>query len=362
MNKEIKICYIITSMEGGGAGFSMPQIIESLKSNNFNVTVVSCQSRDMGTAHLLEKHSIPYVILGGKKRSLFKELFDFVKFASNMKADVILTSLSRASIIGQLAGKILGIPVVSWKNSADLKWSSWLGKAIPKVWIADSTSVCDFLSAKMNISPSKICNWPPFVAKDLYPMPHRWDAKRPLHIGSTGRLHEVKNYDLLIEGLAHFRKNNPQYRDMVRLSIAGDGPLKSELASLVERHDLHDVVSLGEFIEDIPSFLGELDVYVQPSRFEGFCIAAHEAMNAGLLMLVTPVGELPYSVKNGEQGFILEGDIPQSISAALSKIFKNPNLVYDCGKRSRDYIMKEYGESIYEKRGHVVSEKIKELL
>lgn len=362
MKKKVKICYIITSMEGGGAGFSMPQIIESLKSNDFNVTVVSCQARDMGTAHLLEKHSIPYVVLGGKKRSLFKELFDFIRFVSSIKADVILTSLSRASIIGQLAGKILGIPVVSWKNSADLKWSSWLGKAIPKVWIADSTSVCDFLATKMNITPSKICNWPPFVAKESYPVAHTWNAERPLHIGSTGRLHEVKNYDLLLEGVAHFRKTNPQYKDMIRLSIAGDGPLKSELASLVERYDLQHIVSLGQFIEDIPSFLGGLDVYVQPSRFEGFCIAAHEAMNAGLLMLVTPVGELPYSVRNGEQGFILEGDIPQSISAALSNIFANPDLVYECGKKSREYIMNEYGSSLYEERGHVVSEKIKELL
>ncbi|MGH1560339.1 glycosyltransferase family 4 protein [Caulobacter segnis] len=57
-------------------------------------------------------------------------------------------------------------------------------------------------------------------------------------------------------------------------------------------------------------FLRGLHVYLQPSRSEGLCIAAHEAMEASLPAIVSAVGEMPFSVLDERTGLVVAPDDP----------------------------------------------------
>jgi glycosyltransferase involved in cell wall biosynthesis len=93
---------------------------------------------------------------------------------------------------------------------------------------------------------------------------------------NTGRLTEQKNQGVLIRALA--------YVPSARLVIAGDGPLRAENAATAQRlgvtnrlHLLGDVTR-----DDIADLLAAADLFVFPSTWETFGLAAVEAVMAGL--------------------------------------------------------------------------------
>ena len=83
-----------------------------------------------------------------------------------------------------------------------------------------------------------------------------------LIIGSIGRLHWSKGYDLLIHSIIELKNRLDQ---PVKLFIAGDGPLKNELLKLIKQLNLKDNIILLGNINNISQFLNILDIYIQPS-------------------------------------------------------------------------------------------------
>ncbi|POS61848.1 glycosyltransferase family 4 protein [Parasaccharibacter apium] len=358
----MNIHYVVTSLETGGAEFAIPDIVKTLEQFGHQVDVTACEPRDMGAAPHLEQAGIPYHLLDSRRRSFFLTLIRLLRLLRRNRPDIIWTSLSRATLLGQLAGALLNIPVVSWKNSASIRFTTTAGRRITRLWVADSAYVARFLREKMNIPPEKITSWPLYVAApENHPAPD-WNGGTPLHIGSTGRLHEVKNYPLLIEGLALFRARHPQWADLVHLSFAGDGPQRAELETLIRQHGLENHVSLKGFQTDVPAFLRTLQLYAQPSRYEGMCLAAHEAMNMSLPVMATPVGEMRNSVQPGQTGFLLQPDrIPETFCDTLAEIFQNPALLNDYGKAAKRYIEQHYSREAFTQRCGKIVEKLERM-
>lgn len=359
----MKIHYIVTSLETGGAEFAIPDIVKALEQFGHQVDVTACEARDMGAAPYLERAGIPYRLIDMKRRNFFLALFRILRLLIKNRPDIIWTSLSRATLLGQLAGKILNIPVVSWKNSASIRFTTTAGRPITRLWVADSSYVARFLHEKMNIPPEKITSWPLYVAApNTHPAPN-WNGQTLLHIGSTGRLHEVKNYPLLIEGLALFRERHPQWADLVHLSFAGDGPQRAELEALIQTHGLEKHVSLKGFQTDVPAFLSTLQLYAQPSRYEGMCLAAHEAMNMSLPVVATPVGEMRNSVQPGKTGFLLQPDkIPKTFCDTLAEIFQNPGLLHRYGEAAKQHIEQHYSREAFLQRCGHISERLHQMV
>jgi glycosyltransferase involved in cell wall biosynthesis len=112
----------------------------------------------------------------------------------------------------------------------------------------------------------------------------RMAAGRPLRMVAVGNLKEQKNYFCLLDA---FR----QLRDIdVALDIYGEGHLRAPLQQAIDRDGLR-IRLMGKHA-DIPAALSGYDLYVMPSLYEGFGIAAAEAMAAGLPMLLSDLSVL----------------------------------------------------------------------
>jgi glycosyltransferase involved in cell wall biosynthesis len=74
--------------------------------------------------------------------------------------------------------------------------------------------------------------------------------------------------------------------------LAGGGPLDGDLKQLTHRLGIRERVHFLGNRDDIPNLLGIADIYVQPSRDEGFGIAALEAMAAGVPVVVSALPAL----------------------------------------------------------------------
>lgn len=356
----MKIHYLVTSLENGGAEFAIPSIVQSLERHGCSVEVIACEPRDMKAAPKLEAAHIPYTVMFDKRRNFIHYTKAYLNIIKKSKPDVIWTSLSGATIVGQFAGLLANIPVVSWKHSAAVRSYTQIFRKLSKLWIADSAVVEEFLNKKMKIPKSDILSWPLYYCDKILPTRSYWNNTTPLHIGSMGRLREQKNYSVLIDAIYNFVQKNPDLGNKIRVSIAGTGPLFSELQEKIKQYSLQEIFVLLGYNENTQAYLDSLDVYIQPSTFEGMCLAVHEAMATGLPVIATPVGELTYSVMDGETGFILSGNIENSIVEALEKIFAQPSLVQTYGLNAQKFVSQKFSlKSFDEASGRIVT-RIKE--
>jgi glycosyltransferase involved in cell wall biosynthesis len=105
-------------------------------------------------------------------------------------------------------------------------------------------------------------------------------------IGTAARLVEVKNLPMLIEAATYLTESKIPFK----ISIFGDGPLKTELLDLIARSNLAGKVELQGFVQDIRPIINSLDVFVLSSQHEGTPMALLEAILLKTPVICTSVG------------------------------------------------------------------------
>jgi glycosyltransferase involved in cell wall biosynthesis len=149
---------------------------------------------------------------------------------------------------------------------------------------------------------------------------------------TCGRLAPVKNHGLLLEVLA---------RTDVHLAIAGDGELREWLVEEIEARGLQDRVTLvGEIApSSVGRFLAAGDLFVFPSKYEAFGMAAAEAMQAGLPVLASDYPAIAEVV--GDAGILADHrDVDawvREIECLRSDATRLRQLAEDCKVRGREF-------------------------
>lgn len=101
-------------------------------------------------------------------------------------------------------------------------------------------------------------------------------------IGHVGRFLEAKNHEFIVDIFENVSKKMKN----ATLVLIGSGPLEEKIKNLLTQKKLHNYMFLGER-KDIESFYQIMDVFVFPSKYEGFGIATIEAQASGLYCLIS---------------------------------------------------------------------------
>ena len=142
-----------------------------------------------------------------------------------------------------------------------------------------------------------------------------------LVIGSTGRLDISKGFDILIKAV----NNIIHVFDIdVKLIIAGEGYLRLELESLINKLELSENIILLGCISDIEDYLQALDIYVQSSLNEGFPLAALEALAAQIPIVSTDAGGLTEMLNDGESGIIVKNNNVSALTDGIMLMINKP--------------------------------------
>jgi glycosyltransferase involved in cell wall biosynthesis len=146
----------------------------------------------------------------------------------------------------------------------------------------------------------------------------------------------------------------------VKLVQIGGG---EESESLVE---MRDRLKLGERVEfrDLPwgqraaDRLASFDLFVLPSRNEGFPVTIMEAMLAGLPVVTTDVGSVREAVIDGETGLIVPPEDPAALAAAISTLVDDPDRRVAMGRRARAIAVERFTLSATVDRYMAVYERV----
>ncbi|KAB8124938.1 glycosyltransferase [Komagataeibacter medellinensis] len=351
----MRIAYVINSFEGGGAALPIPAIVGVCRSLGHSVRVVALERRNGRAMTALEHAGIGADVLAVDGAPAPRVLSRLDGWVRDVGPTHIWTSLTRATLLGQVVGMRHGIPVTSWQHNAFLKPGNLallrLMRGRSRLWVGDSAYVTELTHTRLGIAPARLMCWPIFRTRpDLAPAPG-WQPGEVMRIGTLGRLNPGKGYDMLCRALVAMRNVGglPPFQVM----IGGEGAEHGRLRAFCQQHGLDNVVFAG-YVHDTAAFLRRCHLYVQPSRREGFCIAAHEAMDRALPVIGSTVGEMNRSIIHGVTGWKVAPCQPQALADVLETALRRPGRLAAMGQAAQALVNQRYSPAAFARAGDAV--------
>jgi glycosyltransferase involved in cell wall biosynthesis len=158
---------------------------------------------------------------------------------------------------------------------------------------------------------------------------------------SVGNIRRVKGHDIFIRAAAIIAQRFPR----ARFRIAGEAlepQYFQELLMLIDSLALADRFHFEGGVTDLPSFLAEAEIFVLPSRSEGFSNALIEAMAASLPVVATRVGGNPEAVEDGVTGLLVPPEDPDALADALQELLSDSERSWAMGEAGRRLAIREF--------------------
>ncbi|HZC17408.1 MAG TPA: glycosyltransferase [Caulobacteraceae bacterium] len=150
----------------------------------------------------------------------------------------------------------------------------------------------------------------------------------PPRIGTLGRLHAEKGFDILIEAAARLRDRGRAFR----LTIAGEGPAEADLKALTARLALTDRIDFPGWVTPPDKLLAGLDLFVCSSRTESFGLVVIEAMAAGAPVIATDIEGPRVLLGEGRYGRLVPPEAPDALAIAMGAALDDPQSTLDMAR------------------------------
>ena len=181
------------------------------------------------------------------------------------------------------------------------------------------------------------------VDSDLFRPMSKSEARRQLDIAErnvilyVGRIEPLKGLELLINAVALLDDMGD-----TRLIIVGGKP--TEDAEVQRLKALAESLGIGESTtftgtvdqRDLRKYYSAADVFVLPSYYESFGLAALEAMACGTPVVVSRVGGLSSFVEEGRTGYLIPWRCAEPFSERIRTLLSNSDLRAAMGTVARD--------------------------
>lgn len=159
-----------------------------------------------------------------------------------------------------------------------------------------------------------------------------------LRMLTVGALADRKGQEYAIEALALVRQAGID----AELTLVGDGPNEASLRDLAARCDVSSDVAFAGLSKDPRPFLTKADLFVLPSRQEGFSNALLEAMASGLPVVATDVGGNAEALEHGVGGRIVPPRDARALAAAIVNLARGRSSLPQMGAANRERIERHF--------------------
>lgn len=168
--------------------------------------------------------------------------------------------------------------------------------------------------------------------------------KEVLNILHIGRYSQQKNH---IEMLKAFLSIHSKYPN-IKLHLLGDGPLKQEIANLINSSDAESFIIEHGLSDNPYEYLSDSDLFMLPSKYEGMPMTLIEAMGTGLPIVASDVGGIPDMIKDGVSGILCKPS-EKSIASALDRVIQSETLREKIGKTALQESLKFSAQTMCER-------------
>ncbi len=350
----IKVLHLLVSLPVGGAEDLVAGIIRGLNGERFAAAVacigapgpvgqeLRAQGYRVASLGLDIKHTAAWRVVAGVRR-LLKEL----------RPDILHTHLYHPNLYGRLAALGLGLSgvVAAVHNSYPRVkfhrrlWNFALGWMTDRVLVG-SYQVWRDVRTYDAIPAARLVLLPYGIPLAELEGPETYaEARERLQVsgfvmGTVGRLEEQKGHADLLKAWPELRREIP---DLTLLIVGAGRRQEALLRQVGELGALGRVRFLGTR-RDLPLIYRALDLYVQPSRWEGLPLALLKAMGAGLPVVATRVSGIEEVITDGVNGRLVAPGRPEALAQAILELYRHPGARARLGKEARGTVREHYSQ------------------
>lgn len=157
-------------------------------------------------------------------------------------------------------------------------------------------------------------------------------------LGCVGYLLPEKGQDLLIRAMPLVLTEFPG----CKLLLAGDGPLRARLGSLVADLDLRNAVIFAGFVEDVESVYRALDAFVFPSLAEPLGSSLLAAMAHGIPAVAVASGGVPEVIEDGRDGLLVAHPGKEGLALRICNLLTDSRKMQVLGEAARERVTKDF--------------------
>lgn len=397
--RKIKILYVITKSNWGGAQRYVYDLATNLPKENFEPVVALGGNGVLKTK--LEAANIRTINISGLDRDVgflkeFRAFKNILKIIWHEKPNVIHLNSSKAGALGSLAARLYNIAVScqllgfrikslifnskltarSYELKAKVVFTAhgWAFREKRKIfarkmieyvsWFTiilshktiivshdDARKIENFLwinnKVKVilnGIGPIKFLS--KTEARKILLEGRADDLAEQLWIGSIGEIHKNKGLEYAIYAIAKVKaeqKSTPnQHNHNFGYYIIGEGEEREKLQTIIDKEKLQDVVFLCGQKENAPEIITAFDIFLLPSEKEGLPYALLEAGYAGLATIATNVGGIAEVIHDMDSGIVIKAKIVKEIYDALNFLLKHDQKRKGFGERLKETVKTKF--------------------
>ena len=339
-----KILHIIDSLGVGGAEKLLVGIINDLEEFENHLLILKepaiLKTEFNHLASFTNLHATSF-------RNALTKVPAVKKIMKEGKFDIVHSHLYESNIIARLAApkqtKLFNSihAVSSLASYNDNKLSLWLEKLTYKkkhhlVHVSQTVSNDFDRHIKIKGPSTVLYN---FIEEAFFKIPKNEFCRKNLKLVAVGNLRHQKNYPYLIEAFKQMPRS-------VSLDVYGEGPLRKELQSQIDKAKLN--IYLKGIKNDLYNILPQYDLFIMSSHFEGQPVALLEAMACGLPALLSDIPVL----REVGNGFAIFFDLrnPGSLVEKIIEIMNEKHNLPEMSAKGFEFAQKHAGKDNYIKK------------
>ena len=283
-------------------------------------------------------------------------LFQMIGYMRRERIDVVHTHCSMPGILGRLAARLAGVPVII-HTIHGYHLHDRMSPALVRVYMWAEKFVGGFthLMLSQNRTDMEVVRRGRFVAPErlrligngidlrrFRPVPREPDPSGAVTLLCTARLEPVKNHPMLFEAVRRVIESGRQ----ARLWLVGDGDLRQDYQVRCAAIGIAGAVEFLGYRNDIEAVLAQTDVAVLTSVKEGIPRAMLEAMAMKIPVVATRVVGTEETVADGETGFLVPLDDVEAFADRLCRLIDDPELRRRMGEAGRAWVEAHFDEDV----------------
>ncbi|MFD1359100.1 glycosyltransferase family 4 protein [Fictibacillus halophilus] len=336
----MKILFVITKSEWGGAQSHLYELVKDLKSRKHVPVVIVGEDGEL--KERLEKINVRVIILKSLIREVrpIKDVISIIKLKSFIKRinpDLIHLHSSKAGLIGRISGRLVRKPIIFTAHG----WAFTEGTSSSKrgIYILVERFVGGFtdkiicvsefdrqIAIKNNVAPEGRLITVHNGVENIKSITHKKKSPNNIvpKIIMVARFSPQKDYKTLVEALS---KVEGKYEVL----LVGEGELLSETQSYVRELNLTDKVHFLGMRKDIPELLDSSDIFVLSTNYEGLPLSIIEAMSKKLPVIATDVGGVSELIEQNLTGILVKNRDANGLAENIDFLIKNPKKRVEMG-------------------------------